>query len=311
MRRIGLIDVDGHNFPNLAIMKLAGWHRREGDAVEWYTPFDRYDRVYASKVFTFTADYCEPINNADEVVKGGTGYSLRTILPADVEFCTPDYTIYNLPRDTAYGFLTRGCPNRCAWCVVPRKDGNIRRNMDVDEIAEGGRRTKLVLLDNNILAAGDHAAGQLEKIIDRGYRVDFNQAMDARRVYDDTAQLLARVKWMRYVRFGCDTMQQVCECERAIQLMERHGYRGQYMLYTMLHGDIRECLDRLTYFKGAYGGRVVCHAQPFLDFSGKTTTPQWQRDMARWCNHHALYKSTTFNDYEPRKGFKCSKYFDL
>ena len=94
----------------------------------------------------------------------------------------PDYSIYpNIPSDTAYGFLTRGCPNKCPWCVVPRKEGKIRPYMDVDEIAIDGR-TNLVLMDNNILAAGDYAVSQMEKIISRGYRVDFNQALDARLV---------------------------------------------------------------------------------------------------------------------------------
>lgn len=70
--RIGLIDVDGHNFPNLALMKLSAWHKRNGDDVEWYWGgWTHYDRVYKSKVFTFTPDADDPIN-ADEIVKGGS-----------------------------------------------------------------------------------------------------------------------------------------------------------------------------------------------------------------------------------------------
>lgn len=305
---IGLIDVDGHNFPNLALMKLSGWHKYHGDTVEWYTPFSHYDRVYMSKVFTFTQDYKQVIDNADEIFRGGTGYDLETNLPAPIELRVPDYSIYHLPSDTAYGFLTRGCPNRCAWCVVPNKEGSIRENQDVEEIAVEGRK-KLILLDNNILAAGDYAAEQFEKIIRHGYRIDFNQAMDARLVDNYFAELLARCKWIKYIRFGCDTAGQIAECDRAINLIRDKGYKGGFLLYTMLHGDIAENANRLEYWKGKFDGRVHCHAQPYIDFQGKNTIPQWQKDMARWCNRHVYYAASTFREFEIRKGFKCKQYF--
>ena len=54
--RIGLVEVDGHGFPNLALMRLSAWHKAQGDTVEWWSGFEHYDRVYLSKVFTFTPD---------------------------------------------------------------------------------------------------------------------------------------------------------------------------------------------------------------------------------------------------------------
>ena len=36
--RIGLIDVDGHNFPNIPLMKLSAYHKAHGNSVEWYQP---------------------------------------------------------------------------------------------------------------------------------------------------------------------------------------------------------------------------------------------------------------------------------
>lgn len=73
--KIGLIDVDGHNFPNIPLMKLSAWHKKQGDQVEMYSPFfsGHMDKVYMSKVFTFTDDYPYYIY-ADEIVQGGTGY---------------------------------------------------------------------------------------------------------------------------------------------------------------------------------------------------------------------------------------------
>lgn len=308
LKRIGFIDVDKGRFPNLAIMKLAAWHQQQGDAVGWYDIFGDYDRVYLSKVFSFTPDYPHPITNAAEVVRGGTGYGLMTHLPDGAEHITPLYSLY--PDDdgrTAYGFLTRGCPNRCKWCVVPEKEGPLSIYEDVEHIAAGGR-DRLVLMDNNILAAGTYAEEQLEKIIAKGYKVDFNQGLEARLVTERTARLLAQVSWLKYIRFGCDYSGRIKECERAISMVEAAGYKGEFMLYTLLQGDITECLQRIVHWKG-HPAKVTCFAQPYRDCHRKNQQiPQWQKDMARWCNRKELFKSFSFEDYEPRKGFKCAEY---
>lgn len=121
--RIGLVEVDGHEFPNLALMRLSAWHKARGDTVEWWSGFEHYDRVYLSKVFTFTPDFSTVIN-AGEVITGGTGYKDYRSLPPEVEATAPDYSIYpNYTR--AIGFLTRGCIRICPWCIVPRKEGYI------------------------------------------------------------------------------------------------------------------------------------------------------------------------------------------
>ena len=164
--RIGLIDCDSKNFPNLPLMKLSAWHKSQGDEVEWYMPFsERYDKVYISKVFSFSPDY-ELCVNADEVIRGGTGYAIRLEngkevydhtkdkpLPFDVEHIYPDYSLYpNL--DAAYGFLSRGCPRGCNFCIVAGKEG--RKSVKVanlDEFWKGQR--KIVLCDPNILACRD------------------------------------------------------------------------------------------------------------------------------------------------------------
>ena len=155
MSRIGLIDVDGgKTFPNLALMKISAYHKSIGDEVGWYYPFDtRYDKVYMSKVFSFTPDYDECIN-ADEVVKGGTGYAISLVngvevfdkskdvnLPAEIESMFPDYSLYpHLTKDTAYGFLTRGCPRGCDFCIVGKKEG--RCSVKVADLNQfwGGKR---------------------------------------------------------------------------------------------------------------------------------------------------------------------------
>lgn len=305
---IGLMAVDSA-YPNLALMKISSWHKAKGDHVEWYNPFDEYDVVYMSKVFSFTEDYRQYMPNAKEIRKGGTGYSLSVKLDEAIEFVVPDYSIYpNIDNKKAYGFLTRGCPNRCKWCVVPRKEGGIKPYMDVDEVAVGGR-TNLILMDNNILAC-DYGLEQIQKIIDRGYRVDFNQALDARLVTDDIAKLLAKVRWIDVIRFGCDTPKQIEECERAMGMIDLYRKKpASYLMYTMIGDDFDEALKRLSHWKSFKRVRIV--AQPFRDVDNPLQViPQWQKDMARWSMRRELFATCEFEDFEPRKGFKCKEYFN-
>ena len=206
--RVGLIDVDGGNrFPNIALMKISAWHKAQGDVVSWYNSFDGwYDLVYMSKVFSFTPDY-DYVINATEIRKGGSGYCIEMVngkevfhperdvqLPCEIEHIYPDYSIYpTLTEDTAFGFLTRGCPRGCEFCVVGKKEGKCSRKVaDLKEFWNGQKN--IVLCDPNILACKDWK-DLLQQLIDSKAWVDFNQGKDnglysASRTYEPT-----RINW--------------------------------------------------------------------------------------------------------------------
>lgn len=326
---IGLLDIDCHAskkkwgatvYPNLALCKISAWHKEQGDQVEWATPFTHYDILYRSKIFNFSQDDLT-IYDFDKEVRGGTGYDIHSELPQEIDDMQPDLSIYpHLPEGTSYGFLTRGCVHKCRWCVVPRKEGYIRPYWDIDRVANGNKR--IVLMDNNILAAGEYGMQQLQKIIDRGYRVDFNQALDARLVTYDNAKLLAQIKWLdnNRIRFGCDTKAQIAHCERAMEHINAFGFTGQYFLYTMLDGEFKECYDRINHWwkimrqvrESHEGRQVYAYAQPFRDPDNPNRPiPQWQKDMAGWVNKKAHFVAHSFEDFEPRKGFRCKQYFNI
>lgn len=307
---IGLLATDS-SYPNLALMKISAFHKSIGDVVSWYNPFDKYDKLYISKVFSFTPDYDYYINNVSgEVLRGGTGYDIHSSLPEEIDMMQPDYSIYPaIDSRTSYGFLTRGCPNRCKWCIVPQKEGNIRPYMDIDDITMNGTRSYVVLMDNNVLAS-NYGLSQIEKIVYRKYHVDFNQGLDARLVTDDIAKLLAKVKWIKRIRFGCDTPAQIGECERATALIDRYGYKGEYFFYCILLDDFLESFNRINYWRNK-GRRFLPHAQPFRDVNTTNQIiPQWQKDLAGWADKKWIFRTCEFRDFEPRKGFKCKSYFN-
>lgn len=307
---IGLIDVDGHGFPNLALMKISRYYKNQGCNVEWYNIFNHYDIVYLSKVFTFTPDYQYFINNADKVEKGGTGYKLyEKKLPVEIDSLQPDYSFYNIvDSKTAYGFLTRGCIRSCKWCIVPKKEGKIYPYMDIQEIAIENRN-KIILMDNNILSS-DYGINQIEKIIKLNLKVDFNQDLDCRLVDHEVAKMLVKVKWLKYIRFACDTSAQLPYLFRACNLLKQNGYSGSVFMNVLLTDNISECINRINAIRKYKDLRLLPFAQPFIDFDGKRNPPQWQKDMARWCNRKELFYSTEFKDYRPIKHEVCSMYFE-
>lgn len=307
MDKIGILPVDSL-YPNLALMKISEYHKNKGDYVEIYNNLNYYDKVYCSKIFSFTPDYGYYINS-DAVEKGGSGYDIYSKLPEVIDRLQPDYSLYpNIPNKTAYGFITRGCPNHCKWCIVPAKEGNVSPYMDVEEIAINGR-TNLILMDNNILAS-DYGLKQLEKIREKKYRVDFNQGLDARLVTEDIAKVLAGIKWIKYIRFGCDTPAQIRYCDRAIEMIDKYGYKGEYFFYCILLDDFKESYERINYWRKK-GKRFSPFCQPYRDINRTNhTIPKWQKDLAGWVDKKWIFRSCEFKDFEPRKGFKCSEYFN-
>ena len=194
MALIGLIDVDGHGWPSLPLMKLSAYHKSIGDTVRWYSPLDCecYDKVYMSKVFTSSPDYRYKIN-ANEVIKGGTGYEIiknasgtevfipGIRLPDAVEHTYPDYELYGI-SDIAYGFLTRGCPRGCGFCHVSEKEG--RKSVKVADLSEfWNGQNHIKLLDANILACPDWCE-LFDQLSSSGASVEFTQGLDARLLSD-------------------------------------------------------------------------------------------------------------------------------
>jgi hypothetical protein len=282
--RIGLYDADTTRFPNLALMKLAAFHKVRGDEAEWYTPERPYEWVYSSKVFTFTD---EAQGLPGQTVRSGTGYGNPIDLPDEIEHLCPDYALYEIEH--SLGFLTRGCPRACEWCFVPAKEGAIRAHADVEEFL---RHPDVVLMDNNVLAH-DHGIQQIEKLARLGVKVDFNQGLDARLIDDGIARRLSKLKWLHPVRLACDRADQITHVGRAVQLLRWHNTTPRRYFCYVLVKDVDDAVERIKFLKGL---GVDPFAQPYLDKEGTLPTNE-QRALARWVNHKAEFKSRTWEEY--------------
>ena len=292
--KIALVDVDGRNFPNLALMKLAARYKAQGDSVVWYDPlFSRPDRIYASKVFTYTPDFQDYAAGDPEPIRGGTGYDPNVKLPDEVERMIPDYSLYpDFPA--ALGFLTRGCIRNCPWCIVPKKEGRLREVDDIERVSAG--RKEVVLMDNNFLAADEEfVREQLEKAARRRLKLDFNQGLDARLVTPENARLLADCRWIRYIRFSCDTVAMIEPIRRAVSLIRESGFKREIFVY-MLVTDIGDAETRL---RALVDLNVIPFAQPYRDFTGDSTPTAEQRKFASFVNVKGgkLYRKMSFREY--------------
>lgn len=288
--KIGLHDSDRTGFPNLALMKLSAYHKAQCDTVEWWIPMIQYDRVYSSKVFTFTQE--EPMLPTD-TIKGGTGYGKYDALPDDIDSMYPDYTIYP-DCQHAIGFLTRGCIRSCPWCVVPKKEGRIRPYSTWQEIKRPDSRD-IVFMDNNVLAC-EHGINQIKDMIGQDVRVDFNQGLDARLITPEVAELLSKLKWIRFIRMSCDTDAMLDVVLRAIHFLEKNGVKPYRVFVYLLVQDIASAEKRALALRKA-GAEVF--AQPYRDFEKNIEPTREQKAFARWVNRKEIFKTVqSFSEYK-------------
>ena len=315
--KIGLYDVDSHNFPNLPLMKISAWHKSQGDEVEWWFPMMHYDKVYVSKVFGDEYSQMDMTAiSADEIVFGGTGFAITVEdgkevyhkdrdkdLPYEIEHIYPDYSLYpELTKDKAYGFLTRGCCNNCSFCIVPQKEGMCSHK--VADLSEWWRGQKeIILLDANILACKDRIS-LLQSLIDSGATVDFTQGLDARFITPEIAEMLGKIKTKMY-HFAFDFMKN----EKAI-------VKGLKTFVDIVKPDERKCCVYVltnydtTFEQDYYRIKKLQELglSPDVRVYRKNTAPQITKDLQRWCNNRFIYRSgVDFYDYVPRSDGKTIK----
>lgn len=292
--KIGLCDIDSHHWPNLCLMKLSAYHKARDDLVEWWNPEGRYDIVYKSRVFTDTySKDTITVTNTEKVIQGGTGYGPGPNLLDAVEHTFPDYGLYPQFPDTAYGFLTRGCPRSCSFCIVSGKEG--RHSIHVADLAEfwDGQR-EIKLLDANLLACPDHEK-LISQLAESRACVDFSQGLDIRLITPDNVALLNRVR-TKAVHFAWDNPNEDLTGlflrflewtnirnfrKRKVYVLTNFGSTHEQDLYRV------ETLRRMGY-------------DPYIMVYDRPNAPAVTRQLQRWVNNKRIFHTVeNFVDYLP------------
>lgn len=291
MSKIGLVDVDSHNFPNLPLMKLSAWHKEKGDDVEWCNGFLPYDRVYKARVFddTYTKEL-DYAYNADEIICGGTGYGLDNKLPDYIEHSYPDYSLYGI-NNTAYGFLTRGCPRGCPFCIVGKKEG--LKSVQVAELDEFWRGQKtIVLLDPNITASKD-CERLFDELIKTKAKINFNQGIDARVITDKGCEQLNRMK-LDMLHFAWDNYEfKTYEKLKRIRPLIKYDFRRlRVYVLTNFNTTFEQDLERVMLLK-------ELDYDPYVMIFDKPNSPKIVRELQRWVNNKFIFRSVEWEDYKP------------
>lgn len=308
--KIGLIDVDGHNFPNIPLMKISAYHKRRGDTVEWYDPMfsGHMDKVYMSKIFSFSPDY-EYFIDADEVIQGGSGYCITVDetgkefydlakekrLPPEIEHICPDYSLYHkMTKGTAYGFLTRGCPRQCSFCHTSKKDGTIAHKVcNLSSFWRGQKN--IVLLDQNILACKDWRE-LLQQLIDSKANVEFNGGLDIRLMTKEKAKYVSKIR-QKIVHFAWDRYEDKAKILPKFKMFKRvSGFdERKLIVYTLVNYDttLEQDLERIYTLKRlGYWAYVMIY--------NKDSLPRGHvyKKLQRWCNNRYIFGSgVSFEQY--------------
>ena len=305
--KIGLVDVDGHNFPNLALMHISAWHKSQGDEVEWWQGnLFYYDKVYMSKIFSdaYSHEGIEPYN-CGEVIRGGTGYcislvngkevfdeSKNTKLPEYMEKTFPDYSIY--PQyDFAVSMTSRGCPNNCSFCHVTQKEGRCSVKVaDVKDFWNGQKEIKV--LDPNITACREKR-DLMRQYRETGVWIDFTQGIDIRLTDDEDIDDLNAMK-LKNLHFAWDNpkvdLTPKFKAYAAKAKRKVNKAFGVVYVLTNYNSTLEEDLYRI------YTLRDLGY-DPDVRIYNKPSAPKQIRALQRWCNSRQIFaKCPRFEDYK-------------
>lgn len=302
--KVALIDVDSHNFPNLVLMKLSAWHKKLGNEVILMTAekalqeenlIFNYDRIYGACVFSGQEEILSELEKCG-VHLGGTGTKYREILPYEIEHIMPDYSLYGI-TDTAYGFLTRGCPRNYPFCVVAQKEG--RKSYKVADISEWwDGQENIKLIDPNLLACSEHLE-LLKQLAETGAYIDITQGLDARLLTLKNTELINKLK-IKTLHFAWDNPRDSSIKSALKNFVKSSRVRDhrKLIVYVLVNywSNREEDLYRIYWLRDN-------GFEPYIMVYDKNNAPKQITKMQRWVNNKRIFNVVkNFEDYDTRIG---------
>lgn len=335
---IGIIDADlidnGTRHPNLALMKISGYYKNQGDNVKLVTQYEdvhSYDKVFISKVFSFT-QVPDWVVECPNVTIGGTGFYLDggESLACEIEHHMPDYSLYteyvdlqisqgkNINKFTDYlnysiGFTTRGCFRKCEFCVNKKYD-RVAMHSPIKEFIDE-KRPAIYLWDDNFLAYSGW-----EKVLDEleatNKPFQFRQGLDIRLLTERSAKRLSRIKYHGDFIFAFDHIEDRDLIERKLKLWKRYSTKTT-KLYVFCAYESQDENDIIKVFKRIK--ILMKHGcLPYIMRYESYKTSRYRSiytQLARWCNQPQFFKKKSFRqfcianqEYHKNKETYCSAY---
>lgn len=311
MIKVGLIS--DSNYPSLPLMKISAFHKSKGDKVKLVDDLsEKFDLLYVSKTFNLNLKKINDLSKlppAEKIVFGGSGYAIEVVngkeiykkeydkdLPSEIENIFPDYSLYgNLSKSTACGFLSRGCPNNCDFCIVSKKDGLCSRKVaDLKNFWDG--QPEIKVFDPNLLACKDREKLLLQ-LAESKAKIDYTQGLDARLIDEDSAKLLCRSN-ITMAHFAFDLMQNEKRILKGLKIFAKYFKKDSRSRRVYILTNYNTTLTEDWYRVKRI--RELGYA-PYVMIYQKGTHPRFLTDLSRWANNMFLYRSIEFKDYIPRK----------
>ena len=319
--KVGIIDADligrkRHRFPNLACLKISGYHKDRGDEVFLLTRYDgldSFDKVYLSKVFTDTP-VPEWVLNLSNVEFGGTGFFFDEApnLPGEIEHHFPDYHLYDdfiearLAEGAkksefkeylnySIGFLTRGCFRKCPFCVNQKYD-RVFEHSPLSEFYDP-ERPNICLLDDNFFGCPNWKT-LLQELMDTGKKFKFKQGLDERLLTDEKVQLLCKARYDGDPTFAFDNIADYPLIEEKLKMLRKYTDR-QFNFYVLVAfegqdaADIESAFKRIELLMRYKCLPYIMRFERYRDspYSGMYIT------LARWCNQPSFFKKKSFREF--------------
>lgn len=252
------------------------------------------DTLYISVPFTWLLGVAEKLASKwrGKVILGGPGIMQPS------QYLEFEPIIFHNPCAT---FTTRGCPNSCGFCAVPKLEPTFIEKVDF--------RPAPVICDNNLLAASKRHIRYVVDALKQFPIVDFNQGLEAKRFTPEIADMLGELNCK--VRFAFDDINLETVVHDAIELCKRHTSKDiQVYCLTGFNDTPEDAQYRLEQIR-SWG--VLPNPMRYQPLDAKIKNEYRLPEMRHWTEKQLMdtmryYSRLSWLGYIPFKEYKAKRW---